>query len=1466
MSTDPSGLLSFGFTEIDHVGFSFTDDQQNEARSYARVTSADLLGPDGPKPNGIYDLHMGTTDDRYRCATCHLGKRSCQGHPGVIDAKVSMINPLALPEVKRWLKVTCFECGTCVVPKEKYARLHVSRRLAAAAVAVTAAAEFACPVCGVLHPWLTQNKEDTYMFRVEVGVRGARGPARGRTTRELYPGVVLDILQRVPAQQVQELGRDPRTQHPSRLIVRQLPVTPVNTRPLTRAAGGGFNHSDISNLLHHIAKRNLELLPEQLPAALTQWAARDQPVSAELDRTVRNQLLLYFSTVKGTSEGGAHNALHTGNRPVKSLTGGLAGKEGRIRGNITGKRVVFIARTTISGDTQIAVDEVGIPASLARTLQVEETFQPYCRQRLLVALANGTGRYPGATLLRKQQDDRWYAVGALGRYVPQDGDRLLRDLVDDDLVYINRQPTLERCGIGVHKARIMHTGDTMRLNVLACAQYNADFDGDQMNVWAARGPAARAEAAIMSPISNWFLSTKGGEPVNGQAQDSLVGSYLLTRERTVLGRAQAMQAFSGTREHFEADPPQSGRALVSLLIPPGVNLVRRPSSFPRVYESVLPTVPDETEARVVDGVVQAGVLDKSTVGEGAAGGLNHLVALMHGARRALGMIFNMQQLAIELATMHGFTCSMSDLFVRAECRQRVDLLVSKVILEAAALADRLVRGEVVAPIGMTVAKFYEQLAISTLRIPDTELFGILLGNGEVCYRGALDPERPVPAGDSARPTNRYYPGCSNGFLVMGLTGAKGSPPHIAHIMGAVGQVTVDGERPPESADMRRTMPYYPRYDLSCTAHGFVPNSYIGGLTLTDFLHAASAGRVDLIRKALSTADTGALTRRGVMSMQSLFVNNHRQVIMGRGLLQPLYGDDGCDPRRLQRVSVRALYMSDAEVLAHVGGAEHAARADLLRQERDWLRAQLYHLEAAASEARPAPGGSPQLAELRLPFDAEAAARKTLAHLGPDPAPAPLAGLHLQLDAFCARLPYAYLNRACEARQSAVPRQFVLAARLPQLALWSALGADVLQQLGAARLAAVLDEVWLGYQLALVDYGSAAGINAVHSVSERLTQYMLDSHHRSTEGGTTVAGLTRVSEIFMAMAPEKEQSAAMRLVLKPAVASLEAARAVATQLEYLTLNDFVVRWDVCYEAHNHLVVQQFASDSQWVAEYRATHVLIPVPTDVTRWCLRVEVSRTILVVKAITLEAIVAAVRAQQTHGWIAHTRESARTIVLRVWFGARAFGKKAELPTVEPLARATLAAPVRGVPGVQQAKARLESRHAAGPDGRLARAPEYVVQTVGSNLQGALRHTLVDAARSTTNSIGETYATLGVLAASSRIASEVTGFMGSGAPNPRHLQLYAQLMTRSGAVTSLERHGLRDREADNVLLNMTAGSPVQTVANAASRGAAQPIYGCAAASLVGATPKTGTMFNRVVMDEQFVVANTRNLEQVLDDL
>jgi DNA-directed RNA polymerase beta' subunit len=1435
-----------GYSQVQNIGFYLSNDTIHLNESCANITSNELHTPSGkPVSGGINDLALGTTEHNYNCNTCGHGKKSCPGHRGSLRLNMGITQPIGISEIRKWLKITCLNCGTILPKREKYIHFPLKRRLNEAS-SIDVAGE-TCPNCDAVHPKIVKDEEDHFTFWAEPpNVANEKRPARiaGRPSErhgvKLYPDTIRAMFERVSDADCQALGRDLNV-HPRHLILRVINIPPNTIRPGMKSfTGAGNSNHDSTNLLQHIVRRNA-LLPE----ALHDTVGPIDPngvVSEPIDKTFQNLQQLYFECVMGSSSTNAtqgnsgKRGIMVGSRAVNSFMRSLPRKSGYIRRCITGKRTFFISRSTISGNMNLSIAEVGVPLSFARTLQVKEIVQEFNRDWLMPFVLNGRKQYPGCTHIIRRATGEIHDIAGLRDITLEAGDIIYRDLINGDLVFFNRAPSLERSSINVHRAVVIKDPGayTFQMNVLACEGYNADFDGDAMVLWAAREPSARAEASIMSSISNCFISTKTSGPVNGQVQDSTIGAYELTLSNVRIDKFHAMALFAkvgGKRPNFVKDT-YTGRDIVSMLLEQTpINYAREPTSYSSVYSPYIQYPEDEMFTKIVNGVLETGVLDKKSIGAGASGGVFHLISREFGPQKALDMIFALQQITLQFLMWRGLTVSTADLLPSVEAAEKIKVLVSGVLRESEIISDSLIKGEIIPPIDSNVHDFYESQQMNALKIPEDILEHVLT---------------------TIHPRN-------NGFFKMIAAGSKGSNPNLIHVSGCIGQTEVDGNRIVESFAFRRTSPYFPRFSTSPAAYGFVGNSYMTGMTSGEFIAQDMHGRADLIKKALTTARTGYFMRKGAMNNQSSVVDNLLHVTKDTKIIQMIYGEDGLDARELERVSFKAMFASDADfaaMVAPVTASPAAANAvAALNMDRALFRKVYSRIETNNFKKGI---NTDILVPVNVRRIVESVITRDKVYPGLDQR------IELVAD-LCERLPYILINEIQEKAKTPIPLHKQVATTLMTMLTRLELNPKVLEHIDDERLEYVIDRIRFRYSNAIIDYGSAVGIISSHCVAEPLTQDMLNSHHNVGGGGNAQSGLNRIAEIYSVKKISDEAGPRMLL---PLVGDLDVAAAqnIANNIEFVTFRQFIKQYDVILEKLDELVYPKYLDDAQWIKEFSVSHPLIKKPSDLTNWCFRFVVDKSALVLKAVELELIIRQLRSKHSGLYVVHTAETVDQIIIRVWNRTSQFRRGQKDENIKDIINEIIKTPIRGIKDIVRAKVEKISYMGADENGAFVNKEKYAVAASGTNLYNALLHPSVNPHEAISNSIGDTKMMFGIEAARAKIINETRVTMESNTPNLRHLFIYADEMTRTGNVTSIERGGLSVRESNNVLLRMAYGAPIQVVTDATFNNTRSKIYGIAAPQMLGSTPQIGTLYNKCVVNNSFVKENTQSIDSIIDTL
>ncbi len=559
---------------------------------------------------------------------------------------------------------------------------------------------------------------------------------------------------------------------------------------------------------------------------------------------------------------GTPPARHRSGRPLKTLSQRLKGKEGRFRGSLSGKRVNFSARTVISPDPTLSLNEVGVPDRVATEMTQTMNVNERNLEEAQRYVANGPETHPGANYVRRHDGRRLKVTEKnceeLAEKV-EPGWEVSRHLIDGDIVIFNRQPSLHRMSIMAHEVVVMPY-KTFRLNTTVCPPYNADFDGDEMNMHALQNEEARAEARVLMRVQEQMLSPKMGENIIGAIQDHITGTYLLTHTNPNFNETQALDLLRATRidELPEPDGQEdgeaywTGRTLFSELLPDDLDLEFTSSAGDTVT--------------IENGQMTSGTIDEDAVG--AFGGeVVDTIAKVYSKTRARIFINEVSALAMRSIMHFGFSISIDDESIPPAAEEQIDEAIGDAYDRVEKLIETYEAGELESLPGRSVDETLEMKIMSTLsKARDT-------------------------AGDIAED----HFGDTNPAVIMADSGARGSMLNLTQMAGCVGQQAVRGERINRGYE-DRTLSHFKPDDLSAEAHGFVEHSYRGGLEPKEFFFHAMGGREGLVDTAVRTSKSGYLQRRLINALSELETQYDGTVRdTSDNIVQFEFGEDGTSP-------------------------------------------------------------------------------------------------------------------------------------------------------------------------------------------------------------------------------------------------------------------------------------------------------------------------------------------------------------------------------------------------------------------------------------------------------------------------------------------------------------------------------------------------------------------------------------------
>ncbi|XP_017486749.1 PREDICTED: DNA-directed RNA polymerase I subunit RPA1 [Rhagoletis zephyria] len=600
----------------------------------------------------------------------------------------------------------------------------------------------------------------------------------------------------------------------------------------------------------------------------------------------------------------------------------LEKKEGLIRKHMMGKRVNYAARTVITPDPNINVEEVGIPDIFARKLSYPVPVTPWNVAELRKMVMNGPDIHPGANYI---QDEKGYttlipadnaakreSMAKLLFNYPENGIKVVhRHVINGDVLLLNRQPSLHRPSIMAHKARILPGEKTFRLHYSNCKAYNADFDGDEMNAHFPQSEVARAEAYNLVNVASNYLVPKDGTPLGGLIQDHVISGVKLSIRGRFFNREDyqqlVYQGLSHLRENIKLLPPTilkptvlwSGKQILSTII---INLI--PEGYARInlhtqakinsktwivsqpHEAACSPVggSDLCESNVIihKGELLTGVLDKQQYGA-TTYGLIHCMYELYGGEVSTRMLTSFTKVFTSFLQREGFTLGVQDILVTAEA----DTQRRHIVKECREIGDSAVAAALdldeIPSLDMLIQKMEEAYA-------KDPKFRVILDRK---YKSLLDGFTN-DINRTCLPNGLISKFPQNNLQLMVLSGAKGSMVNTMQISCLLGQIELEGKRPPLMIS-GKSLPSFTSFETSPKSGGFIDGRFMTGIQPQDFFFHCMAGREGLIDTAVKTSRSGYLQRCLIKHLEGLTVGYDMTVRdSDNSVVQYLYGEDGLD--------------------------------------------------------------------------------------------------------------------------------------------------------------------------------------------------------------------------------------------------------------------------------------------------------------------------------------------------------------------------------------------------------------------------------------------------------------------------------------------------------------------------------------------------------------------------------------------
>src|SRR3989338_3957096 len=548
--------------KIESISFGFFTPKQVVDLAACKIVTPELYDREGyPVDGGLMDIRLGVIDPGLRCKTCGSKLKECIGHFGYIELARPIIHVKFVAILLNLLKCTCRDCGRILISQNKIKKTKEildevekekgieERRQKFKDIIASLKTINKCPNCKARQHKISLEKPTTFI----------------ENEKRISPIEIRTRLEKIPDEDCEIFGLKPPYVRPEWMVLTVLPIPPVTMRPSITLESGERSEDDLTHKLGDIVRINQRLF-ENINAGAPEIIVED----------LWDLLQYHVSTFFDNAIAQLPPARHRSGQPLKTLTERIKSKEGRIRHNLAGKRTNFSARTVISPDPMIGLNEVGVPLIVAMALTIPERVTEWNKDYLRKFVENGPKKYPGANYIIKPDGKKKTITAETRDEILEElniGYTVERHLMDGDIALFNRQPSLHRMSMMCHKVRVL-PGNTFRLNPAVCNPYNADFDGDEMNLHIPQTEEARAEAKILMLVETQIISPRYGLSVVGCIHDAITGNYLLTKE-LVLSRGEALDLLYGCGIEDLLGLPNKevldGKEIFSVLLPKDFN-------------------------------------------------------------------------------------------------------------------------------------------------------------------------------------------------------------------------------------------------------------------------------------------------------------------------------------------------------------------------------------------------------------------------------------------------------------------------------------------------------------------------------------------------------------------------------------------------------------------------------------------------------------------------------------------------------------------------------------------------------------------------------------------------------------------------------------------------------------------------------------------------------------------------------
>jgi DNA-directed RNA polymerase II subunit RPB1 len=1454
------------------VELSLLSDEFILKNSAVKIMTTAQFNKDAPESGGSYDRAMGTISYSYNCSSCNKGVNDCPGHYGHYELKYPLVQISTKKKIIKNINLICIRCNRFIIdPNIKtldgeylYSGLHkgftkyeiIMEYVCKKKVNKTSKPNY-CDYCNNLQqelnngvniknfmpsyiqPLYRQVKKgfgDLYVLE-ELSRFAEKGDKKKSYTQNsklagtnyfatlFFPLDIKERFETLKNEELQKLGIDENS-HPANFIHRVLMIPPVNLRHINKTKTETYNNF-ITSAIENVINTD-KSLGNNIITYHDEYAFRDQL------RILKDCATKYKNYIAASS---------SEENDISSINTSIKGKKGIIRNNLLGKQIGRVFRCVITCNTDYDIDEIGIPLNFAKSVFYKEGVTPY-NISTLQQYVNNRENYPGCCKIKRKSTGKNHEN--ISNYQLQIGDYVYRNIIDGDTIPICRYPSLYTTSTSCIKIRIQNDrreNDSIGMNVLLCKIFNADFDGDAMYGFLLVDENARAEFSLLSDIKNNFTNGQDGTTWFGQTQDTNIGCGFLTMNSSNFTRYEAKILMNDvpisehlTKSHY------SGRELFSMIMPK-INF-EAPSPFCRypVMEMYQKFDPSDKIIRIKNGILESGIVCGEIINYGTINSIYHVIENYYGVETALKTIRNHQILINNFLRLFNVTLNYSSFCIGDVSMDMIRLLQSEIYYKIEKLNTDLINGDISAPSGVTMYNHIENLVLGIYNSIGDKYLGAILAS--------VDPMK-------------------NWLILMMLTKSKGSLGNITKILCPLGQIKVDNLRLPFLLDYFRTNIWSQQFDLSPESRGYVPRSLCEGTDLRDIYAQAREGRSNIITKGITTAESGTEGRNCGKAFSAYIVDNKLFVSrIGNGeILQFSAGDDNFDYKLLFPCKYLLVNKSEDEI-KELFPAEILASILQERQEfiLNRLSCQYGCITSVMNDTIQSPINIDQdigLLVLNSECDQPGNVKKLVS----------------QVNEFCDNLHCVRFSKNLYGKK--FPSVLKSGFNNLRILIRSKFTSEIFAKLDEEKLTFLLAKILNKVLNSLVHSGMAYGLNVSLTLTSPLTQYLIDAHHSTASGGTSKDGINEFKTTINLKNVDKMHVCRTFIFVKPEYEQDKAnVTKVANFITTQYLKDFLVEISALYEHIGECTT--YPDDKKFVIEALKLSEIRPASR--ANFVFRLVLKTSKMLDKGITPDNIIYKFEELFAENIkVIYGKSGADTIIYLHFSKEFTFGipndkkniaKKIPIKTdlfqaiksfMQYLNERFIISQFTDLTNVKVREMKYSYAKNLSSNKFLAIETKtiYYIEANGINLRDLYLVNVIDPIRSFCNDINTMNYQCGLIEARNRIIDSINYSFLTLKLMVANYALIADVICEKGKLSKINVNGIKDREDNDYLLYASYKHPIDFITEGAVNNIYNDLSSPDSSIMMGQVPKLGTLYNKVIINPDYLANQSKEEEDVL---